>query len=260
MILGDAYDRKELKVLAKSLKGAQIDKLFIAYNGKTRSSLGWYFDFMGEIGLPFKVEKFAWEDDFSVARQQSFDMVPKDEFQWIMWIDSDDELYAPTPLREIIDSVDEYSVGIFLRYDYAFDENNDRVIVEQWRERLLRSDVNWHWKHPIHEVCLGPPGTQFAKRDGAYIRHQRQSGQLHGARDRNRKIIAKAMRERPNEPRYKYYFAGETLALADEEEDWNKKVELANAAILAYKQYQQLAPDVTDDYYISQCRIAECYR
>jgi glycosyltransferase involved in cell wall biosynthesis len=260
MILGDAYDRDELKTLAKSLKGGGIDKLFIAYNGKTRSSLTWWFDFMGQIGLPFQVQKFAWEDNFALARQQSFDMVPKDEFQWIMWIDSDDEFFAPIPLKKLVADLDEYSSGLFLRYDYAVDKETDTVIVEQWRERLLRSDVNWQWKHPIHEVCLGPPGTQFAKRDGAFIRHLRTSGQEHDSRYRNRRIIAKAMRENPEEPRYKYYFAGETMAMADDSDDPKERYSLANAAVLAYRQYQEMLPEVTDDFYISMCRIAECYR
>lgn len=253
MILGDEYDPKELNETFESLVAGGVDHVFIAYNGKKRF-------FPGVFDIPFTVEKFAWEEDFAKARTQSFQMVPANEFGWILWIDSDDILETDNGLQNVVKDVDEHTSGVFLRYDYAVEPTTGQVVVEQWRERLLRTSVKWDWIHPIHEVCLGPPGTQFVRKDGAHIRHLRASGEDRGARLRNRRIIAKAKREHPDVPRYVFYFAGETMAEADRETDPEEKANLARAAILAFTDYKEMLDTINDDFFVAQIRIAECFR
>lgn len=261
MILGDQVDQNELTRTINSLKDGEVDKLFIAYNGVAGiTSLSWISKLCREIELDLRIKSFAWEEDFSKARTQSFGMVPKGQFAWILWIDSDDVLVTDNGLQAVIGDVDEHVSGLFLRYDYAVEPETNIVVVEQWRERLLRSNVEWEWMHPIHEVCLGPPGTQFVRKDGAFIQHLRSSGEDRGARIRNRKIIAKAKREHPDVPRYVFYFAGETMAEAENSPTKEGKRELAYAAIEAWTQFKEMIDTINDDYFIAQLRIAECYR
>jgi len=258
MILGDAYDRDELIACVSSLKDAGVDKLFIAYNGKTRRSLQWFFSHMKEIDLHFFIKKFVWEEDFALARQQSFDLVPKDEFEWIMWIDSDDILVVEKPFSEMFDSLDKYTQGVFVRYDYASDPVTGAVAVVQWRERFLSTKANWQWIYPVHEVVFSPAGTQFAKRDHVYVKHMRTEGEHRGARERNRKIIAKSLRENPKQPRLQFYFANEMMAEA-ESADQSEKNRIAKAAILAFKRF--LSNDLAnpEDLYLAATRVGELH-
>jgi glycosyltransferase involved in cell wall biosynthesis len=255
IITGDNWDEEEVKKLLRSLE-PHVHGIFVNYNGKKRK-LSW----QNWTTLPITVKKFKWEDNFSLARNQSFSLVPKDKFDWFFWIDSDDILVADeNSLQEMFDSLDEYTEGIFVRYAYAVEPNTDIVVVEQWRERFLSTSQEWKWEFPIHEVCRSNQGIQFAKRDHCYIRHQRTSGEDRGARERNRKIIAKSMAENPNEPRFQFYFAGETLAEADSTPDGPEKLELIEAALLAYKKYREMQNDLSDDVYLATARMAELNR
>lgn len=256
LILGDAYNSEELEVLWESLV-PHVQGIFVAFNGTETKAI----DIPAPNGVAFSVDTYKWEDNFGLARQQSFDMVPKDKYDWMMWIDSDDKFHAPNGLEGMFDSIDEYTRGIFLKYDYAVEPETGIVVVEQWRERILATDVDWQWKFALHEVCAAPPGTQFARREDAWIEHLRKSGEDRGARPRNRKILARAIREHPEEPRYMYYFAGETMAEVDEHEPGSaERNQLVDAAIHAFEKYKELQPEIIDDYYLANTRISELYR
>lgn len=255
IITGDAYDEAEVKKLLKSLE-PHVQGIFINYNG-TKAKLNW----QKWTDIPIVYKKFKWEDDFALARNQSFSLVPKDEFDWYLWIDTDDILIGePDAIEKIIESLDEYSLGVFLKYEYAVDPETDTVVVEQWRERLLSTKMDWNWVFPIHEVCRSVANIQYAKRDELYIRHQRVSGEDRGARGRNKNIIMKAAQEHPEEPRYQFYLAGETLAEADAEQDPMRKAALIEAAIVAYETYRGMVHDLTDDVYLATARLAELHR
>lgn len=255
IITGDAYNEDEVKRLLKSLE-PHVHGIFVNYNG-SKPKLNW----QKWTSLPITYKKFKWEDDFSLARNQSFSLVPKDEYDWYMWIDTDDELAGePGAMEELFASLDPYTQGVFLKYDYAVDPETGIVLVEQWRERILSTKLEWKWVFPIHEVCRSVSNIQYAKRDHVHIVHQRKSGEDRGARDRNRKIIANAAAKYPDEPRYQFYLAGETLAEADAETDIGRKAELIEAGILAYKKYREMVNILSDDVYLATSRMADLYR
>jgi len=255
IITGDAYEEEEIKKLLKSLE-PHVDGIFVNYNG-TKSKLNW----QKWTTLPIVYKKFKWEDNFGLARNQSFSLVPKDEFDWMLWIDTDDILVGePGAMDKMLDSLDDYSLGVFLKYEYAVDPETGAVVVEQWRERILSTKMEWNWVYPIHEVCRSISNIQYAKREELHIRHQRVSGETRGARDRNKKIIMKAAQENPEEPRYQFYLAGETLAEADGEQDPQRKAALIDAAIGAYEAYRGMVHELTDDVYLATARMADLFR
>jgi len=257
LILGDAYKEEELEQLFKSLE-SHVQGIFIAYNGTKEKAPDFIYSI--DINIPKTIRRFEWEDDFGLARQQSFDMVPKDEYDWLMWVDSDDIFHAPNGLDEMFENIDEYSKGIFIKYNYAVEPKTGLVVVEQWRERILATDVPWQWRYKLHEVCAAPPGTQFARRDECWIEHMRKSGEDRGARERNRRILAKAIKEQPEEPRYMFYFAGETMAEADSMQPGIERAQVADAAIHAFEKYKEMVPEITDDYYLANTRISDLFR
>lgn len=264
LILGDSFKDSELEKLFKSLE-SHVQGIFVAYNGtklhpgELEKELRTY---LSTHQHRVHLKKFKWEDNFGLARQQSFDMVPEEFFEWKMWIDSDDvfKVEEGKTLQDILADIDPYSKGLFVRYDYAIEPSSGRVVVEQWRERVLSTSAKWEWRYPIHEVCAGEPGIQFSRRNDLWIEHLRKSGEDRGARERNRRIIAKALRENPEEPRFMFYFAGETMAEADSTSAGPKKKELADAAIMAFENYKVLVGEINDDYYLAQTRISELHR
>lgn len=254
IIAGDQWDEKEIKNLLKSLEG-HVASIFVNYNGK-KTKLPW----QKWTTTPIIYKKHKWENDFALARNQSFEMVPKDEFDWYLWIDTDDILVVEGSLDDLFDSLDEYTTGVFLKYNYAIEPKTKAVVVEQYRERFLSTKVQWKWHFMVHEVCKAASSVQYAKRQGVWIEHQRTSGDERGARERNRKIISLGLKSNPNESRYKFYLAAETMAEADSETEPERKLELINAAILAYNNYRQSVEDINEDIYLATTRIAELHR
>jgi len=225
-------------------------KLYVAYNGRSRKPPRW----MLNAGLPTVYEKFAWEDDFSLARNQSFAMVPRDKHEWLLWLDHDDELYAPSGL-----DLAEHPETTFMmfRYDYGTDETGTVVSV-QWRERMFSTRQRMKWVYPIHEVCWNTPGAQAERPTGAWVKHYRDPDLKGPRRDRNRRIVAKAMRDYPDVVRFRYFFALEIFAEALEEPDAAKRTALF---IRAAEQFKMVVTESQpDDSYRSNHTMADCFR
>lgn len=262
LICGDAFKEEEVRKLFESL-APHIYKVFIAYNGTDRKRRQILKSELVRAGLQYKIKDFEWQDNFAIARNQSFEMVLDESLpDWILWIDTDDVLVVEegTTLDDMIDSLDEYTGGIFLKYNYAIEPETGIVVVEQWRERLLSTSFQWDWKYAIHEVCQSVGNVQYARREGAWIDHQRIDGTERDARKRNRSILEKALMQDPNETRYYFYLAGETMAEADVEEDSKRKEALCDAAIETFETFRQIRNSVDEDVYIATLRLAELNR
>ncbi len=260
IISGDNYDKIEVAKLLQSLEG-NVHEIFVNYNGKKKTEQEFLAEWQALTSLKVNVKKHKWEYDFSLARNQSFDMVPKENFDWLLWIDTDDILVIKegSSIQAMFESLDQYSHGVFLRYAYAVEPETGIVVVEQWRERFLSTKTEWKWRHTIHEVCYSS-GAQFARRDDAFIQHQRVDGNQKGARPRNRKIIKDSLEKYPNDSRYVFYMAAELLAEADGEEDQKKKEELIDQSLMFYEKFRMMAESLSDDVYIATSRMASLYR
>jgi glycosyltransferase involved in cell wall biosynthesis len=236
-----------------------VDKIFVTYNGE------------GELpevpeGIKVVFTPDGWNEDFAMARNFSFDAVHRymdlnqTRFDWILWVDTDDTLEGD--IHGVINSLDPKTQVVMLRYDYAVDPATEQVLAVQWRERLFRTDMPTKWVYPIHEVCRFPVGTQVGRKDGAWVRHWREpKHERTDSRERNRKILARARKEFPNEPRFKYYFANEVYAEAalSHFERGEHDHELINAAITAYEDFIPDAPS-PDDAYLASHQVAELQR
>lgn len=257
MIVGGDVDPVAWERCMRSLE-PWVDGIFINWNGQGTPDDKDYYRPHVEF---FRWKKFPWKDDFAWARNRSFELVPKDQYDWILWIDLDDSLENGRDLQLLLGSLDEHTQAVFMRYDYATDPASGRVIAEQWRERLLRTDGEWRWDYAIHEVCHHPTGTQMAKRDDVWIKHHRTEGPTdQNTRSRNRRILVKARAEHPEVPRYTYYLANEVYAEAAfrSESDLDPTGEV-EAAIKLYREFIPQAPS-PDDAYIACKQIAECHR
>lgn len=91
---------------------------------------------------------------FSEARNLSFSFATKD---WIMWLDSDDDLSDWQQLEKVVKEAELYRImfgpGVQVRLNYDYTWVNDRTLCIQsfFRERIIHKEDGWIWKRPIHE-------------------------------------------------------------------------------------------------------------
>ena len=166
---------------------------------------------------PIRVQRGEWRDDFSWARQRSFEMA-SDDCDWLLWLDDDDEIVGAPNLRVFADRAPADLDGFVFQYDYAQDEAGNCVCV-LWRERLIRKSAGYEWRGPVHEVLVPPDGKapNFAGIPAEQCRyiHARPAGRYDP--DRNLDILRKQAADAeaagvPVDPRTLAYLGTEHMA------------------------------------------------
>lgn len=158
-----------------------------------------------EVAISFdaKIFQFQWVDDFSAARNFSFSKATCD---YIMWLDADDIL-TPENYNKIIKLKPTLSADVYLAfYDY-FQDDEGKSAVMCVRERIIKRGCT-HWEHPIHEAMLTPAYLSIINTD-IIITHKRGQQDINKDRNRNIRILEKAIKSYPNDQRLLYYFAKE---------------------------------------------------
>lgn len=193
---------------------AAVDFVVIADTGSTDDTK----DIADARGC--KVIDISWTDDFSEARQASYDALPG----WIdlsLWADADDLIEGAETFRQLgVMILSNPGVsGTLHRYNYAVDDNGN-CICELWRERLVRHNHGEKWMLPIHEV-LQVPGALVHVEDGVWHHHQPPDRERDP--ERNYKILRKsyeASTAKQEDPdlRTIAYLGTEALGLARPEE------------------------------------------
>lgn len=195
-----------------------VDQVVLVDTGSTDKTIGKARAYAQRKKAPEKlvVARFSWCDDFSAARQRSWDLLTTD---WGCWTDLDDTIEHAERLRALAAFAPPEVAGWIFGYDYATDEQGN-VICYLERERLVRRGIGESWQLPIHEVLL-VPGQLVRSGDAKWI----HSHPLTKQRDpeRNYKILqadldkAEAEGRDPN-PRTIAYLGTELLSLGRSEE------------------------------------------
>lgn len=96
-----------------------------------------------------KVFEFTWVEDFSRARNYSFEQATKD---YILWLDADDIIQPndQVKLKQLKESLDPSVDCIMMKYNAGFDANGN-VTFSYYRERLVKRERHFQWKEPVHE-------------------------------------------------------------------------------------------------------------
>ena len=138
--------RDEEDVLARCLDSAAglVDEVVIVDTGsqdRTKEVAARYTD---------KVYDFPWIDDFSAARNYSFD---KATCGYCMWLDADDIFQEGDRRRflELKAGLTPETDVVMLPYHVAFDEEG-RPTFSYYRERIVKNTPRMRWKGPVHEV------------------------------------------------------------------------------------------------------------
>ena len=158
-----------------------------------------------------KVYDLEWTDDFSRARNASFD---KATMEYILWLDADDVIDEENrrAFIELKKTLDPSTDVVMMRYHVAFDANGAPTYTF-YRERLVRRLAGFRWFGRVHEAMV-PAGTVI--RSEIAVRHEKLK---QSDPQRNLRIYERMISEgEPLEPRHRYYYARELFANGRDDE------------------------------------------
>lgn len=182
-----------------------------------------------ERGYPKPVIDYVkWEKDFSKARNHNFNQVPK-EFDYILWLDTDDILRGGENLHKIADEGLQKGFGsVFFNYLYKVDLDPKtmqirNVLIEHLRERLVRNDGSYMWVSPIHETLIEQRETNKTDSTLCDVLHLSDDDREGLAMARNVEILETQLASQGNrrDPRTMYYLAKCYFDLRGED-NWQK--------------------------------------
>lgn len=189
--------KNEAKTLDRALKNAYVyaDEIIVVDTGST--------DGTKEIALKYtdKVFDYKWKDDFSDARNFSFD---KAEYEYIMWLDGDDFL-PDNVAHKIRDWKFSGSDEDVLMCVYATAYNDNLEPTYQFlRERIVKNLPFLRWHDKVHEVII--PYGEVVNNLDIIIYHGKQKPHT----NRNLKIYRKMIKNKEKfSPRAMFYYARE---------------------------------------------------
>ncbi len=192
--------RNEEAVLARCLDSVKdiVDEIILVDTGSsdnTKALAQTYTD---------KIYDFSWIDDFSAARNASFEKASMD---YCMWMDADDvlpfiegEKLSAWKLQTDISIAPDV---VMLKYAAAFDQYQNPSFL-YYRERLLRRNRKFTWKGRVHEAITPSGNIQYLD---IYLEHHSYKTTYS---DRNLRIY-EAMKAAgdPFEVRDQFYYARE---------------------------------------------------
>lgn len=186
--------KNEEKVLSRCLDSVSdvFDEIIIIDTGSS--------DGTTEIAKRYtqNVYRFAWCDDFSLARNYA---IKKATCEYICWLDADDVM-PNTTKQFIIDNKSNFSADVYmLKYDVAFSEN--KATFSYYRERIIKNCSKCKFCGCVHE-CITPFGKV------AYLDYSIEHRKLEvKSSDRNYKIYKKTLKKRNLSARELYYYSRE---------------------------------------------------
>lgn len=195
-----------------------------------------------------KTFDFTWVDDFSAARNFSFEKCSGD---WIIWLDADDRIpsQAQKAFSRLKDElVDQpLAMGVMVPYHRAFSEADLAVCtftVE--RERVIRRHPDLRWVGPVHE-CVSVPADLTIRWPDAWVEHRPLPGSWDEKADRNLRILENALARGDKSPRTYFYLGNELV-------DHKRFGE----ALEAYEKYLRAAEVVVWERYATLVAMARC--
>lgn len=144
--------KNEAAVLGRCLDSVRdlMDEIVIVDTGST--------DATKQIASRYtdKIYDFAWQDDFSAARNESFSHAT---MQYCMWMDADDVLLEKDRQAFVLlkQTLAPHVDVVMMPYHTAVDEQGKPRFVYE-RERLLRRTAHFVWQGAVHEV-ITPAGN-----------------------------------------------------------------------------------------------------
>ena len=154
------------------------------------------------VGYTNKIYDFEWIEDFSAARNYSFEKATKD---YQMWLDADDIITEidKNKILKLKQELDSSVNMVMMKYNTSFDINGNPTF-SYYRERIFQRSMNYRWSGAIHEVI--PPYGNIIYSDAA-VSHKKLR---RNDPERNLRIFEKLIFDgKTLEPRQQFYYARE---------------------------------------------------
>jgi glycosyltransferase involved in cell wall biosynthesis len=157
-----------------------------------------------------------WKDNFVDARNFILDKTPK-EYDFILWLDTDDTVDKPEEIRKVVDVLSKSRHGVFIKYDYAHDEFGNTTVAH-YVARIVRNNGTYRWKSSIsdegiavHETLCEVVARPKAVCDDLKIIHHADEDRSYRSLQRNITML-EAMYDKQTEngkidPRTLFYLA-----------------------------------------------------
>jgi len=228
--------KNEEDVLARCLSSVRdiTDEIIIVDTGST--------DRTKEIAGQFtdKIYDFPWIDDFSAARNFSFNLATQ---EYILWLDADDyfTMQDRQLLLELKSTLDPTVDSVTMDYHLLVDPAG-KVLQSIRRNRLVRRACGFRWIGAVHEY-LAVGGKIFNSEIA--VKHQKEKQHT----DRNLRIYRRRLEAGEEfNPRDLYYYANELRDNAFPEE-----------AVLYYEQFLHTKLGWLEDNIAACLKMGECY-
>jgi tetratricopeptide (TPR) repeat protein len=159
---------------------------------------------------------------FAQARNYLLNNTPK-EYDWVLWLDSDDIFQGKENLAKIIQTAEENQLSsIFFEYWYQCEFNPDgsvkNVLIKHLRERIFRNDGTYTWKGEIHETLIPDKQVKNADMQEAVVIHTITNEDITASIPRNIKNLEFEVRAtEASDPRPIYYLAKAYFDLGTDE-------------------------------------------
>jgi glycosyltransferase involved in cell wall biosynthesis len=235
--------RNEEETIARVLDDASefCDELVVVDTGST--------DATREVAKAHgaQVHSFEWIDDFSAARNFSFDQC---HGEWIVWLDADDRVPPIAQegfrsLREELAGRDDLD-GVMVTYRRQFSDQDPDVCTYSFdRDRVVRRAAQLRWAGPVHEVVALPAG-RWMRWPSAWVEHRPLPESWAKKRDRNLRILERAIGSGDRSPRTLFYYANELRDHQRFEE-----------ALASYREYLEVS-DLEWEKYAALLHMADC--
>ncbi len=159
-----------------------------------------------------------WEDDFSAIRNTALNEAGSD---WVLVLDADEYLQPVRPVEFQRLLHDPEAAGYRLR---VVSSDESAVEAQENRVRLFRNIPEVRYQYPINERIMPALGEWAAREelqilasDLAVMHEPRNHEDRTRKRERNLRILRKAVVTYPDEPYFPYQLASEALSVLDGE-------------------------------------------
>lgn len=158
-----------------------------------------------------------WGEHFANKRNEIADQVPP-EYQWIIWLDSDDTVSKPQKLRNVIKNAKGLD-AVYVNYLYDFDEYGNPLTVHL-SARLYRNNGSHRWKGRIHETLVETRAARTGFTEDIEIIHHASEDRRDASLERNIRLLEMELEDNKAEPdaRILFYLAGSYIDAGRDDE------------------------------------------
>lgn len=127
-----------------------------------------------------RVYDYAWQDDFSAARNYAFSLASR---EFILWMDADDVIDEPNrlKLKHLKQSLESSVDAVIMNYVLQTDAGSGEPLTLTRRNRLVRRSRGYRWVGMVHEYLDVAEGKQLLT--DIAITHRGTSGPGHSCRN-----------------------------------------------------------------------------